>query len=535
MPTQVAASAQIIAQQPGAKRAGISSKKYLVVIAVMLPTIMELLDTSVVNVNLPHIGGSLGASVSEATWVLTSYLIANAIVVPLGGWLSHRFGRRNLILFAITGFTTSSVLCGLAPTLPFLVVARLLQGLTGGGLQPLSQAVLRDEFPVEKQQQAMSFWALGLVLAPTFGPTVGGWITDRWSWHWMFFINVPFGIAAWILVSKFVHDPPYMKDGKAAKMDGVGIALLVLSMTTLQIVFDKGEEEDWFGSRLICWLSAIAFVTLVMFVIRELRAQNPFVKLRLFKDWNFGWGSVIGFLMYSVLFGSIILVPLFMEEVLGWPPMAAGLWTAPRGLGSFIAIFMQFIPGFDKIKSSRWTMIFGFALTGIFFIVPFNYGYSGMNMYAGGWDLFIPQLAQGFAVTIAFMPIVTLTIANIAAEDRTYASALYGSIRNIGSSAGVSFVTIFLDRRARVHEAVLAVHQSFANPVFTERVAGLRSMFMLNGAAAHLAEHRALAVVYGEMLAQANLLAFMDSFTFFGVVIMLVAPLPYLMKGISKK
>lgn len=533
MATQPAvASVEAPRGDSGAPRAGGSHiNKYLVVLAVMPSAIMEILDTSVVNVSLPHISGSLGSSVNEATWVLTSYLIANAIMVPLGGWLSHHFGRKRLLLTVVTGFTLSSVLCGLAPTLPLLVLFRVLQGLTGGGLQPLSQSILFEEFPVHERQRAMSIWAFGVVLAPILGPTVGGWITDTWTWRYVFFINVPIGILSWMLISAFVRDPHYLRDGKAAKVDGMGLVLLAFGMAALQAMFDKGEQKDWFSSHLIVALAIVAVVLIPLFVIRELRAPNPFVKIRLFTDWNFGWGSFIGFLMYSTLFGSIILVPLFMETVLGWTAVTTGIWTAPRGLGSLCGIAFQWIPGFKKIKGSSWMAVTGFAVTGVVFVT----GYAHMDMHSGTWDLFWPQCIQGFAVTLAFMPIVVGAMAHIKSADMPYATSLYGTIRNIGSSAGISFVAIFLDRRNQFHQSVLAANAFPGNPALTRAIGGLRSVFMLHGADVHLAGREAIAALYRQLLAQANLLSFLDSFRLFGIVLLAVAFVPLVLKRTPHK
>jgi len=492
----------------GASRAdGLIAKKYLIVLAVMPSTIMEVLDTSVVNVSLPHIGGSLGASVSEATWVLTAYLIANAIVVPLGGWLSHRFGRRRLLLTIVTGFTVSSILCGLAPTLPLLVFFRILQGLTGGGLQPLSQSILLQEFPVHERQRAMAIWALGVVLAPILGPTLGGWITDTLSWRWVFFINVPIGILSWVLISYFIRDTKYSRDGKAASMDVIGISFLALGMAALQAMLDKGEQEDWFGSHLIVTLAIIAAVFIPLFVIRELRAPNPFVRLRLFADWNFRWGSCIGFLMYSSLFGGIILVPLFMETVLGWTAGTTGIWTGPRGLGSLCGIILQLSPWSKRLKGSRGIASIGFAVTGCLFI----FGYAHMDMNAGPWNFFWLQFIQGFAVNITFLPMVTTMMSYIKAEDMPYASALYGSVRNIGSSVGISFVAIMLDRRNQFHQVRLGeqvLRQNIHCPI----------------------ESHCMALLYRDLLAQANLMSLLDLFRIFGIVLIAISWVPLVIK-----
>lgn len=536
MATEAAAPVYIPQGKSGAPRTGRIAAKYLVVMAVMPSAIMEILDASVVNVSLPHIGGSLGGSVSEAAWVLTSYLVANAVVVPLGGWLSHRFGRKRLLLSTVTGFTVSSVLCGLAPTLPLLVFFRVMQGLTGGGLQPLSQSILFEEFPVEERQHAMSIWAFGVVLAPIFGPTLGGWITDTWAlqigpwhpdpWRWVFFINVPIGILSWRLIAAFVHEPEYLHATKAPRADVVGIILLAFGMASFQTVLDRGEQDDWFGSRLIVALTVAAVVLIVLFVIREASTPHPFVKVRLFGNWNFGWGSCIGFLMYSTLFGSIILVPLFMETVLGWTAGMTGFFTMPRGLGAFVAILLQQIPAFKKIAGNHWMGVVGFTVTGL----TFAFWFSGLDMNAAPVDLFWPQFVQGVAATLAFLPIVTGAMAHIDKPDMRYATSLFGTVRNMGQGVGISFVTIYLDRRAQVHHAALAAHASVGNPAFAARIAALRSFFLLHRADAPGAGREALGVLYQELVRQANLLGFLDAFRFFGFLLLAVALAPLLLR-----
>ena len=304
---------------------------WIVAIAVMSSAIMEILDTTVVNVSLQHIAGDLSSTVDEATWVLTSYIVANAVILPLTGWLSSIIGRRRLLLTVITGFTVSSVLCGLAPNLPALILFRILQGTTGGGLQPLSQAVLLEEFPPEKRGKAMSVWALGVIIAPTLGPMLGGWITETYSWRWIFFLNLPIGLLSLFMVYKFVHDPEYIRHTGKRKIDGWGLGMLVIGIASLQFVLDKGQEEDWFSSNLISILSVIAVVVLTAFVIRQLSVSHPIVKFRLLKYRNFGLGiaaiTVLGF----VLYGSMILLPQFMQQILTWNAVTTGKWMSPRG------------------------------------------------------------------------------------------------------------------------------------------------------------------------------------------------------------
>src|SRR5271167_2566613 len=310
---------------------------WIIAISVMLSTFMEVLDTTDVNVSLPHIAGSLSVTVDEATWTLTSYLVANAIILPLTGWLSNFFGRKRMLMLSVTGFTIASFLCGLAPSLPFLVVCRIIQGACGGGLQPISQAILLESFPPEDRGKAMGFWGLGIVVAPMLGPVLGGWLTDSHSWRWVFYINVPIGIASIVMTSLFIFDPSYIRRA-SQKIDYWGIGLLAVGIATLQIVLDKGQEKDWFGTD---WITAVAIVTvvsLVAFLIYELRIKDPVVNLRVFKDRTYSTGVFLMSLLGVGLYGTTVLIPLILQTLLGYPAVRAGLAMAPRGLGSFIAM-----------------------------------------------------------------------------------------------------------------------------------------------------------------------------------------------------
>lgn len=498
--------------------------KYLIVFAVMSSTIMEIVDTSVVNVSLPHIAGSLSASIDEATWVLTSYIVANAVMIPLTGWLSHFVGRKRLLLTVVTGFTISSMLCGLAPSLPLLVFFRVMQGITGGGLQPLSQSVLLETFPPQERGRAMAIWGLGVVFAPIIGPTLGGWITQTYSWRWVFFINLPIGITSLLLISAYIHDPHYIKRA-SSRIDGVGIALLVLGMGALQTVFDKGQQEDWFSSSLIVTLTIIAAVILPTFIIREIYSKDPLVKLRLFKGWNFCCGSIIAVVMYFVLYGSLVLIPLFMQTVLGWSALTTGLWTSPRGLGSLAGMILLFwVPWFKKVDG-RKLVTAGFGATGLLFFM-----YARMNLNSGTWDIVVPQVVQGLALALAFVPLTTLTMSFVKLEDMPYATSLYSTIRNIGSSIGISFVATYLDRRNQIHHAILAENMVPGNPQVREFIGGLRHYFELRGSDAHLAGQQAVAILYKEMLRQANILSFLDAFRLLGTLFLIITPIALRMK-----
>src|SRR3954464_12650755 len=325
------------AEQGGGAGAIPNINPWLVAIAVMSATFMEVLDTTFVNVSLPHISGSLSATPEEATWALTSYLVANAIILPMTGWLANRFGRKRLLMLSVPGFTAASFLFGFPPNLPFLILCRVIQGATGGGLQPLSQAILLEVFPPAERGKAMAFWALGIVVAPMLGPVLGGWLTDSYSWRWVFYINVPIGIIALFMTHTFVFDPPYIKR-RAGSVDYWGMGMLVVGIGCLQIMLDKGQEEDWFSSRFIMTLAILAAVGLVGFVIRELKTEHPIVDLRVFRYRSYAAGVFLMTVLGFVLYGSTVLVPLMLQTLLGYPAVQAGIVMLPRGLGSFLAM-----------------------------------------------------------------------------------------------------------------------------------------------------------------------------------------------------
>src|SRR5437660_57122 len=312
---------------------------WLIAVSVMFATFMEVLDTTVVNVSLPHIAGSLSASIDEATWALTSYLVANAIILPMTGWLASMFGRKRLLMLSVVGFTATSFLCGLAPTLGSLILFRIMQGATGGALQPLSQAVLLEAFPPQDRGKAMGFWGLGIVVAPILGPVLGGWLTDTYSWRWVFYINIPVGIASIVMTKLYIFDPPYLRT-ESRHVDYWGIGMLVVGIGALQIVLDKGQEEDWFSSRMITMLAILSAVTIIALVIHELVTDDPVVDLRVFKARSYAVGVFLMTVVGFVLYGSMVLLPIMLQTLFGYPPLQAGIAMAPRGIGSFFMMPM---------------------------------------------------------------------------------------------------------------------------------------------------------------------------------------------------
>jgi DHA2 family multidrug resistance protein len=505
------------------------ASRWLIAVAVMSSAVMEVLDTSVVNVSLPHIAGSLSATVDEATWVLTSYLVANAVILPITGWLANLIGRKRLLLIVVTGFTASSVLCGLAPNLPALIFFRVLQGTTGGGLQPLSQAVLLEEFPGEERGKAMGFWGLGIVAAPILGPTLGGWLTDTYSWRWVFYINLPIGLASLVMISLFLYDPPYLRLHRGGmRVDLWGLGMLVVGMGALQVMLDKGQEEDWFGSRLIVALAMIAGGGLTAFVVRELSIDHPIVRFHLLRYRNFASGIVLVFVLGFVLYGTLVLLPLFMQTLLNWTSVTAGFWTSPRGVGTAICM-----PLVGSLLARGWDgrrmLVFGFVTASLAF-----FGYSRMNLQSGTWDIFWYQINQGVGMAFIFVPLTTLTMAPIPKADTGYATSLYSVARNIGSSVGVSFVTTWVARRSQFHQSVLVAHVTPSSLRTVQMLAQSRAMFLHHGSDWVTAGRQSLSLLYGVVRQQAALLSFVEAFRIMGLLFLIIIPLTFLMRRVKR-
>jgi DHA2 family multidrug resistance protein len=499
------------------------SRRWLVAFAVMSSAIMEVLDTTVVNVSLPHMAGSLSSTTDEATWVLTSYIVANAIILPITGWLSNYFGRKRLLMTVVTGFTVSSVLCGLAPNLPLLIFFRVMQGLTGGGLQPISQSVLLEEFPLHERGKAMSLWGLGIIAAPVLGPTLGGWITDNYSWRWVFYINLPVGILSLILIYLFVQDPSYIKRG-TMRFDAWGMGMLAIGMGALQIMLDKGQEDDWFASRFIATLAITAAVMLTAFIIRELRTPQPLVKLSLMGNRTFAAGMAIVAILGFVMYGSLVSLPLFMQELLGWNAETAGLWTGPRGLATAV---MMPIVGYllGKHWDPRWMVVFGCLIGSLAF-----FGYAGMDLNSGTWDILIHQINQGVGQTFLFLPLTILVMNPISKEETAYATSLYSVMRNIGSSMGISFVTTVVARRSQFHQSRLSGNLTASNLQLQQAQHQASAIFIAHGSGPGTSSHESLGLIYSSLQQQAMLLSYIDVFHMMGWLFIFTAPLVLLMR-----
>jgi DHA2 family multidrug resistance protein len=496
---------------------------WVVAIAVMTATFMEVLDTTVVNVSLPHIAGNLSATIDESTWALTSYLVANAIVLPLTGWLANFFGRKRLLMSSVAGFTIASFLCGLAPNLPLLIVFRVIQGFTGGALQPISQAVLLEAFKPEDRGRAMAFWGLGIVVAPILGPVLGGWLTDSYSWRWVFYINLPVGIASLALIRFYVFDPAYITR-RSDRIDYWGIGLLAVGIGALQLVLDKGQEDDWFSSRFITVLAVVSLGMLVAFIVRELRAEHPVVDLRVLKVRTYAVGVFLMTVMGFVLYGSLVLLPLMLQTLLGYPSLQAGIALAPRGMGAFIAMpLVGMIMGrVDARKILATGLVVGsFTL----------FWLGSLNMSLGYWDIFWPQFIQGVSLGLLFVPLTTITMDPIARESMGNATSIFNLMRNIGGSMGIAAATTLLTRHRQEHTSTLVSHIDLYNPQARALLEQMRAAFMARGADLVTAGDQARVAVFAMVQREAMMLSFTDVFRLLALLFLAMLPLLLLMRS----
>lgn len=510
----------------GALEAGVPPDKWtrwMIAIAVMVSAVMELVDTSAVNVSLPYIAGNLSASVDEATWVLTSYLVANAIILPLSGWLANYFGRKRLLMMSVTGFTIASILCGFAPSLPALVLFRVLQGAAGGVLQPTTRAIMLEAFPREERGHAMAFWGVGIVIAPIVAPMLGGWLTTDYSWRWIFFINLPISLLGLFLVWTYVFDPPYIRR-TSTRIDYWGMGFLAIGIAALQIVFDKGQEEDWFASHLIVTMAIIAIVGLVTFVIWEMRASNAVVHFRLFRYRTFATGTSLSLVLFFALYGSIVLLPLFMQELLDFPAVTAGVWNSPRGMAT-----LAMMPIAGILIGRRWDM--RALLSGGLFISGIGaYMFSYLNLNASPWSFFWPQIVMGAGLSFMFVPLATITVDPIPQEEMGYATSLIGLARNLGAGIGISVFTAFIARRQQFHQARLVVAASREQSPLQGMISGLQSFLGHQGGSSGPMSHQALAMIYRRILQSAAALSYLDGFRIMAALLFLTIPFVWIMK-----
>jgi DHA2 family multidrug resistance protein len=489
---------------------------WIIAIAVMLATFMEVLDTAIASVALPYIAGSLSASTDEATWVLTSYLVANAIVLPASNWFAMRIGRKRFFIICIAIFTASSFACGAAPTLGFIL----------GALQPLSQSILLESFPPEKRGVAMAVFGFGVVCAPVLGPTLGGWLTDAYSWRYAFYINIPVGILAMLMISRFVKDPPSMRGSKSTGFDSVGLGTLVVWIGCLQIILDKGQEDDWFGATWIRWAALLLVVSFVWFVRHSWHSEHPLVNLRVLKNWNFAVGCVLILIFGISIYSTVTVLPLFYQELLGYTAFTAGIVVAPRGLGSIVA--MPVIAYLSEKIDARYLLTFGFLL----FAVTTLY-MGSVTTEIGPWTLLVPILITGFGVGFIFVPISTQAYGTLPREQIGAASGLYNLMRNIGGSIGISLTATLLARRSSVHQSEMTNYSPVSGQQFQSAMQNEMGALGTHFGPAH-ARFPAELQLYRELLYQATDWAFVDVFRWLALLCLSGAVIVWLFKRVQK-
>lgn len=490
-------------------------------------TFMEVLDTSIANVALPHIAGSLSASMDESTWVLTSYLVANAIILPISGWISGVLGRRNFYLGSVILFTAFSACCGFAPTLAMLVMFRVLQGLAGGGLQPSVQAILADAFPGRERGMAMAVYTIAILCAPVLGPTLGGWITDNYSWRWIFYINIPVGLLCAFFTRMVLRDPPHLiaqrlaRRGKPLQIDAMGLALVSLGLASLEIVLDRGQELDWFGSNFIAWSAAIAVFCIVASIFWELRTRIPVVNLRLLKERNFLFCCVIVLGIYTVLYASTFLLPEFMQELMGYDATNAGIAVSPAGL---ITILEVPIIGWLLSRGSDARRLIAL---GIATMTAGTWWLSLGNLQVSEASLIWPRVLQMLGLAMCTVPISTIMFRFLPVEQSSNAAGIYALVRNEGGSIGIAISSTFLQRRAQTHQAYLAAHITASN---VQAMQAAHALGLATGGATANDGYAGLALLYHQLQRQATLLAYMDQYRMFAYLLLFLFPAVLLLK-----
>ncbi|HLY43226.1 MAG TPA: DHA2 family efflux MFS transporter permease subunit [Terracidiphilus sp.] len=511
-----------MAQTSGAVAQAKEVSPWLIAMSVMLATFMEVLDTAIASVALPYIAGSLSASTDEATWVLTSYLVANAVILPTSNWFALRFGRKRFLIICVAIFTVASFFCGAAPSLGFILAARVVQGAGGGALQPLSQAILLESFPPQKRGMAMAVFAFGVVVAPVLGPTLGGWLTDAYSWRYAFYINIPVGILAVLMISRFVKDPDYVKNAKPGKFDNLGFGLLIIWTGCLQVVLDKGQEVDWFGATWVRFAALAFTVALLWFILHCIQSKNAVVNLRTLKDRNFAVGCLLIFMLGVAIYSMITLLPLFYQELMGYTAFAAGIVVAPRGIGSILG--MPVIGYLGDRLDARYLLTFGFLVFGITSLV-----FGDVNLDISPTTLLWPIIITGFALSFVFVPIATQSYTTLRNEEIGNASGIFNLVRNIGGSIGISVAQTLLVRRSDYHQNEITNYVSRSQQWLQQQTAAISSA-LRHYVAKPDAQQSAQSNLYRELGQQALLWAFVDVFRWTAILCFVCVLLVWLFK-----
>lgn len=500
---------------------------WMIAVAVILPAFMEVIDTSIASVCIPYIAGSLSASYDQATWVLTFYLLSNAVVLPASAWFSLRFGRRRFLIASIVIFTIASFFCGAATSLFVILLARLVQGAGGGALQPLSQAILTESFPPEKRGLAMGMFGLGVVVAPVLGPTLGGWLTDQYSWRWAFYINIPVGIVAILLILRYVKDPPYITNARPGKLDSIGFGLLAVGLGCMQIILDRGQEDDWFGAIWIRWTFLIMIVCLVGFIISQVTREKTLVDLGVFKNRNFALGCVLIFLFGAVIYSAVTLLPLYYQSLMDYSAWWAGLVVSPRGIGSIVA--MPLVGILVAKLDTRILVSTGFLIFGACSLI-----WSTITLQLSPWSMLWPIVISGFSLGLVFVPLSVTTLGDLKPESIGNGSGLYNLMRNIGGSIGISVVETILARHQQLHQTELVRHLAPTLDTYQQNLAYFTNIFA-QFADRVTAQRQALGQIGFELSQQAQLWSYVDDFRYMALACFMCVPVVWIVKRVRSR
>ncbi|HUT55417.1 MAG TPA: DHA2 family efflux MFS transporter permease subunit [bacterium] len=504
----------------------VAPNKWLVAVTVMTPTFMEILDTSVANVSLTHIQGSLSAGLEEVTWVLTSYLVANAIILPMTGWLARTFGRKRFIMTCVAGFTFFSFLCGSAPSLMFLIFCRVMQGFMGGAMQPMSQAILLESFPMKQRGTAMAFYGMGVVTAPIFGPLLGGYITDHLTWRWIFYVNVPVGVISILAIAAVVTDPPYLKAART-KIDAIGMGLLAVGIGSLQLILDKGNQEDWFASRFIIFFAVLAAAGLIFLIWWELyMTDEPVVNLRAFKDRSFATGNLLMFLTFFAFFSSIVLLPLYLQKLMGYTAFQAGLVLGPGGAATLL--FLPISGVLAQRGFARPILMIGLSISALSIFLMAHF-----NLFADFHAVIMPRVIQGIGMAFFFVPLTTLAVAGIPKEQMGNATGIFNLVRNIGASIGVAFSSTLLSQHAQEHQLRMIERLDLTSPQVSAALSTYSHYLFSRGIPPAFSSIAATGGLYGQIIRQSMMMAFNDTFFVMFLFTLCVVPLVLLFRPVK--
>ena len=504
------------------------SSLLLITIAVMLATFVEVLNTSIANVALKTIAGSFSISSDESLWIVTLFLIASSILLPATDWCCSVIGRKKFLLFCIALFGTSAFICGIAPNFEIMLFGRICQGLGGGCLLPLSQAILLESYPRSEHGKANAIFGFGVTVAPIIGPILGGWLTTNYSWNWVFFISLPFCIAAFIMVMMFIEDPPYLKVVGLHKIDYIGLLLLIVWISTFQVMVDNGQKNGWFDSAYIRKLGITSLISFILLIWWELKTKNPLLDLKIFKNWNYTVGTTLLTVVFGICFGSIAILPMFLQSLLGYDACLSGLAAGPMGFGSFLGIVTTGI--LAKIVDLRKQSMIGILLVSIGCLM-----FSMLNLNIAITNVIIPNIVVGFGMTFAIVPTTTLLYSKVSKHEMTNASSLQNLVKNVGCAIGTSSVGVLVSRYAQIHQTNLVHNLTMLNSVFAEKFNLLTVSFMQMGADIVTAQAKAGAQLYNLLLQQSALSAYMSAYKVYAIITFVIFPFVFLLKKIDYK